>query len=1214
MKQNFISLIGVRQLQCLGTGILNKASVIILLTVLFFFNNVMAQSNITYVEYYVDQDPGLNLATPVPVTPGTNVAGVPVSIDVNALNRGVHIFGTRARTLTGVWSMSHYWFIFKPYIAITPAALTTITRVEFFVDNDPGLGNGTAAAITPGTNLSNITFSINPVPLVPGTHIIGTRSLTADGLWSKTNYWLFFKPYANFTPGVASNINYVEYFADTDPGIGNAIPVSITPGLNLSDVNLPLNITSTKSGTHIFGMRSRDAAGNWSKTNFWLFVKPYSNIVTGTLLNTTAFEYFLDYDPGYGKGTAVTIVPNTNFSDVNFNVDISAIIPGTHYLVARARDANGNWSMVNSWQFTIPGTPPVLSSLVSTGTLCAGSSINVGYQLSTPITFNAANKFIAQLSDVSGSFTTPTVIGSLATTANSGLFACTIPPDATTSGGYRIRVISTQQSIIGNDNGTNITVYALPPMPTLRWPAADTTVCQGNQLQLSATGVSGSAQWLLNGVPITSATSATYTVASASTANAGTYSLKVTSTGTCNVVTPVRNISINTNVPATPTVSPNGNVGVCLGSSTLLTSSAATNNQWFNNGVAIPGATSPTFSAVAAGTYTVTTNNGSCTAVSSNNALVTVGVPPTIPTISAGGATTFCQGGSVLLTSSSFTNNQWMKNGVSIPGATAQSYSINATGFYKVMASNNSCNVFSDSILVTVNPTVTPSVTIAASANNVPIGTNITFTATPVNGGASPQYNFLVNSVSVQTGPANTYSSNAFASGAVVSCVLTSNVACASSSVANANNLTVTLLNPVTVSGRIITPLKVIIPGPKIYVTGGMNDSTGTDVTGKFIFSLFQQHNYTIAPYKNNDVVKANGVNVLDVLQTQAHIIGSTPLNNAYKVIAADVNSDAAINLFDVVLIKRLILGYDTTFPGNKLWAFVDSLETFPNPLNPFPFLNIKSYTNLSAPQINQSFYGVKLGDVNQDWAPIPGFNRPIITGKEVQLFYDTVYVDENDEARVRLRVRNFKNIMGMQFTIGFNNQTLQFVGIENNNLPVQFSDKFAGKGALTFIWADANNEPKTLKDGYVLFDIVLKKNQNFILEDLRISNSYTPAIAFGKNYVAKTIVKTEGAILDYKKLSFSDVVTADKFDVSPNPSNGLIKVIIHASAAKKVNLIISDVTGRVVFKKSFNLTIGVNELPLNIRRETVRMPGMYFINVKGLDNVAAKTLMIGDE
>jgi hypothetical protein len=494
------------------------------------------------------------------------------------------------------------------------------------------------------------------------------------------------------------------------------------------------------------------------------------------------------------------------------------------------------------------------------------------------------------------------------------------------------------------------------------------------------------------------------------------------------------------------------------------------------------------------------------------------------------------------------------------------------------------------------------------------MGSNITFTATAINGGTDPIFNFRVNNVSVQSSAVNSYSSNSFADGAVVSCVVTNNVACGSAATATSGNIVVSLLNPVTISGRVITPTGKLIPTATVLVTGDKLDTAVTDAGSRFSFSLFQQRNYTITPNKNNDVVKANGVNVLDVLQTQAHIIGSTLLNNAYKVIAADVNSDGVVNLLDVILIKRLILGYDTTFPGKKLWAFTDSISTFPNPLNPFPFVKSKSYTNLSATQSNQSFYGVKLGDVNQDWFAIPGFNRPAGNSKKLELYYDTVYVDNFDEARVRVRVRNFKDLMGMQFTIGFNQQLLQFAGIENKNLPVQFAEVNAEKGSISFIWAEAANQPLTLKDGYVLFDLVLRKKSDFSLEDLSVGSTFTPAIAFGKNYVATEIIKATGAIVDKKKQPAFDFVAIEKLDVSPNPSNGITRITINAATAKKIVLIVSDVTGRVVYKKQVSLSIGINELPLNLRREASRAPGIYYISAKELDNVAAKVLMIKSE
>jgi type IX secretion system substrate protein len=71
--------------------------------------------------------------------------------------------------------------------------------------------------------------------------------------------------------------------------------------------------------------------------------------------------------------------------------------------------------------------------------------------------------------------------------------------------------------------------------------------------------------------------------------------------------------------------------------------------------------------------------------------------------ISAGGATAFCAGGSVLLTAATGTSYQWMKNGLTIAGATASTYSATAAGNYTCIITNSCGNVTSNLIAVTVN-------------------------------------------------------------------------------------------------------------------------------------------------------------------------------------------------------------------------------------------------------------------------------------------------------------------------------------------------------------------------------------------------------------------------------------------------------------------------------------------------------------------------------
>ncbi|RYD93428.1 MAG: hypothetical protein EOP50_11150, partial [Sphingobacteriales bacterium] len=141
-----------------------------------------------------------------------------------------------------------------------------------------------------------------------------------------------------------------------------------------------------------------------------------------------------------------------------------------------------------------------------------------------------------------------------------------------------------------------------------------------------------------------------------------------------------------------PTITASGPTTFCQGGSVTLTSSSATGNIWSN------GATTQSITVSDAGSYTVSVNNGVCTTAPSAATVVslTAGLPT--PTITASGATTFCEGGSVTLTSSSATGNIWSN------GATTQSITVSASGNYSVLVNNGTCaSASSAATTVTVN-------------------------------------------------------------------------------------------------------------------------------------------------------------------------------------------------------------------------------------------------------------------------------------------------------------------------------------------------------------------------------------------------------------------------------------------------------------------------------------------------------------------------------
>src|SRR5262249_657616 len=88
--------------------------------------------------------------------------------------------------------------------------------------------------------------------------------------------------------------------------------------------------------------------------------------------------------------------------------------------------------------------------------------------------------------------------------------------------------------------------------------------------------------------------------------------------------------------------------------------------------------------------------------------------------------------------------------------------------------------VSSNSITISVSTAVQPSVSIAASpGHSVCAGTQVTFTATPVNGGDLPSFAWKRNGMATGTN-SSTYIASSLSSGDTITCTLTSSNACAS--------------------------------------------------------------------------------------------------------------------------------------------------------------------------------------------------------------------------------------------------------------------------------------------------------------------------------------------------------------------------------------------------------------------------------------------------
>jgi len=320
---------------------------------------------------------------------------------------------------------------------------------------------------------------------------------------------------------------------------------------------------------------------------------------------------------------------------------------------------------------------------------------------------------------------------------------------------------------------SNAATLTVNPATTITSQPANQTSCLGSSASFSvaATGTNLSYQWRKGGVAIGGATSATYNLASVAAGDAGSYDVVVT--GACGTVTSgaaTLTINSSTNINTQP-----ANQTACAGGSATFTVAASGSGtvtyQWRKGGVAIPGATSASFTinpvaAGDAGSYDVVVSS-SCGTVTSSAASLTVNPttavtsPPANQTVCAGAPASF----SVAATGTGL-SYQWRKGGVAISGATSATYSIASAmagdaGSYDVVVTGSCGSVTSSAATLTVNAGAT--ITSQPANQTVCAGSPASFSVTATGAGLS--YQWRKGGVAISGATSSSYSIPSAAAG-----------------------------------------------------------------------------------------------------------------------------------------------------------------------------------------------------------------------------------------------------------------------------------------------------------------------------------------------------------------------------------------------------------------------------------------------------------------
>ena len=278
---------------------------------------------------------------------------------------------------------------------------------------------------------------------------------------------------------------------------------------------------------------------------------------------------------------------------------------------------------------------------------------------------------------------------------------------ASLAGSYTVKVTNANGCQSVASAATVVTISEAPDQPTIT-PDGPTEFCDGGSVDLQSS-IATSYLWYKDTIS-TGLTTRTITAS-----DAGSYTVKVTNAGGCQSIASAATVVTVNELPAQPTITPDGPTEFCQGDSVDLESSVSTSYLWYKSGIST-GITTRIFTATHPDSYTVkVTNSEGCQSIASEAVVVTVNDLPDQPTITPDGPTEFCDGDSVDLESSVATSYLWYKDAVSTD-LTTRTITASDAGSYTVKVTNaDGCqSIASAATVVTVNeppakPTITPS-------------------------------------------------------------------------------------------------------------------------------------------------------------------------------------------------------------------------------------------------------------------------------------------------------------------------------------------------------------------------------------------------------------------------------------------------------------------------------------------------------------------------
>jgi hypothetical protein len=364
-----------------------------------------------------------------------------------------------------------------------------------------------------------------------------------------------------------------------------------------------------------------------------------------------------------------------------------------------------------------------------------------------------------------------------------------------------------------------------------------------------------------------------------------------------------------------------------------------------------------------------------------------------------------------------------------------------------------------------------------------------------------------------------------------------------------------------------------------------------TNIDGNFIFeSLPSGIDYKLTAHKNDEYL--NGVNTLDLVYLQRHILGISKLDDAYKMIAADIDGDQNIKVSDIVLLRKTILGIADQ-EDTKSWKFIKS-----NVSDPWPLEEFIAHSVLNENKGDANFTAVKMGDLNGD--AYTNFQSGLQKrNKEMAFALDDISVEAGKHYTIPMFISKSYKVYGLQSAFKTKDLTIQNVGSDHFYLDEDHIGR--PQNNLLTVSCVSNDGTDLNKNQVILYLEILAHVNGKLSELLQLeTKEFRPEI-----YVDD--MQTYDLSIEYR----SDVHTKlELLQNVPNPWQNETRINYNVPKSGLAKISIYDLEGRKIYQRSIYAKAGMNSEVITAR-DLSYIKGILQYQVEFDGEVHTKKMMV---